>query len=160
MAKPNTQALTRAKLLDQGVAFLTEYGYHGSGLQDILAAVKVPKGSFYHYFASKEAFGAAVIAHYIEPFIAELDLRLAEPSTLYISLAHPPPSWGLALHWYAKPQLGASRLSLAQFSSLKYTSLFKTVISPVHDGTTVPAPLLSKAEGRAGGASARHRVIP
>ncbi|WP_306304531.1 hypothetical protein [Methylogaea oryzae] len=46
MAKTPPRELTRAKLLDQGVAFLTEYGYHGSGLQDILASVQVPKARF------------------------------------------------------------------------------------------------------------------
>ncbi|BBL72527.1 TetR/AcrR family transcriptional regulator [Methylogaea oryzae] len=79
MAKTPPRELTRAKLLDQGVAFLTEYGYHGSGLQDILASVQVPKGSFYYYFASKEEFGAAVIGHYIEPFILLLDGYLQRP---------------------------------------------------------------------------------
>lgn len=79
MSRTQQRQLTQAKLLDQGVAYLMEHGYHGSGLQDILAAVQVPKGSFYHYFASKEAFGAAVIAHYIEPFIRLLDGYLQRP---------------------------------------------------------------------------------
>lgn len=70
---------TRQKLLDHGVAFLTEHGYHGSGLQDILAAAKVPKGSFYHYFPSKEAFGVAIVGHYIEPFILRLEYHLQQP---------------------------------------------------------------------------------
>lgn len=73
MKKSGNRESTKQRLLDQGVAFLTEYGYHGSGLQDILASVNVPKGSFYYYFASKEEFGAAVIGHYIEPFILLLD---------------------------------------------------------------------------------------
>lgn len=53
-------------------------GYHGTGLQEILDAVNVPKGSFYNYFASKEEFGAAVIQHYIEPFIARLSMHLQQ----------------------------------------------------------------------------------
>ena len=69
----------REKLLAQGVALFTEHGYHGAGLQDILNRVGVPKGSFYNYFASKEEFGAAAIAHYIEPFIARLDDWLRRP---------------------------------------------------------------------------------
>lgn len=51
-------------------------GYHGTGLQEILDAVNVPKGSFYNYFGSKEDFGADVIQHYIEPFIAQLTAYL------------------------------------------------------------------------------------
>ena len=66
----------RKKLLDQGVAMITEHGYHGAGLQTILQGVGVPKGSFYHYFDSKEDFSAEVIQHYIAPFIDRLDNQL------------------------------------------------------------------------------------
>lgn len=79
MARTDTKHLTRDKLLDQGVAMLTEQGYHGTGLKDLLAGVRVPKGSFYNYFPSKEDFGAEVIRHYIEPFIRQLDEHLARP---------------------------------------------------------------------------------
>ena len=64
--------MAREKLLDEGVVLLTEHGYHGTGLQDILQRVGVPKGSFYNYFDSKEHYGAATIRHYIEPFIEQL----------------------------------------------------------------------------------------
>lgn len=67
---------TKEKLLDQGVSLLMEQGYHGTGLNDILQGVGVPKGSFYNYFSSKEEFGAEVIRHYIEPFIEQLDRHL------------------------------------------------------------------------------------
>ena len=36
------------------------HGYHGTGLSEVLASVHVPKGSFYNYFESKDAFVAAV----------------------------------------------------------------------------------------------------
>ena len=77
--KSSPKHLAREKLLNQGVAMFTEHGYHGAGLQDILNSVGVPKGSFYNYFASKEEFGAASIAHYIEPFITRLDYWLQRP---------------------------------------------------------------------------------
>ncbi len=77
--KSTSKHLTREKLLDQGVAMFTEHGFHGVGLQDILNGVGVPKGSFYNYFTSKEEFGAASIAHYIEPFIMLLDGWLKRP---------------------------------------------------------------------------------
>lgn len=79
MTKTASKQLTRTKLLDQGVALFMEHGYHGAGLQDILNSVGVPKGSFYNYFGSKEEFGAASIAHYIEPFIDLLDQYLKRP---------------------------------------------------------------------------------
>ncbi len=39
----------------------------------------MPKGSFYHYFASKEAFGEALLADYFEEYLADIDATLAEP---------------------------------------------------------------------------------
>ena len=46
-------------------AFLQQ-GYHGTGIKQVLDEVGVPKGSFYNYFASKEAFGAAAIEYYAD----------------------------------------------------------------------------------------------
>lgn len=56
-----------------------ERGYHGTGLKEILDAVRIPKGSFYNYFVSKEEFGAEAIRHYIEPFIQQLSAHLQNP---------------------------------------------------------------------------------
>lgn len=67
----------REKLLDEGVLLLIEQGYHGTGIQELVQKVGVPKGSFYNYFPSKEAFSAEVVRHYIEPFIRQLDAHLA-----------------------------------------------------------------------------------
>lgn len=40
--------------------------YHAVGIQEVLAEVDVPKGSFYHYFSSKEDFGVAIVEYYGE----------------------------------------------------------------------------------------------
>ncbi|OAI19053.1 TetR/AcrR family transcriptional regulator [Methylomonas koyamae] len=65
------------KILDCGVQLLMEKGYHSSGLNEILGAAKIPKGSFYYYFDSKEQFAVEVIWHYIEPFITRLATELS-----------------------------------------------------------------------------------
>ncbi|GLI92632.1 TetR/AcrR family transcriptional regulator [Methylocystis echinoides] len=70
---------TRKRLLDQGVAMMLAGGYHGTGLAEVLKAAKVPKGSFYHYFASKEEFGAQAVEHYLAPFLRRLGEALAAP---------------------------------------------------------------------------------
>lgn len=69
----------REKILDQGVSLLMTQGYHGTGLKEILHTVQIPKGSFYNYFGSKEAFGVEVIEHYIRPFISQLSSHLNNP---------------------------------------------------------------------------------
>lgn len=44
---------------------MLQKSFHSVGLNEILAAVKVPKGSFYHYFQSKEHFGVELLKHYV-----------------------------------------------------------------------------------------------
>lgn len=51
--------------------------YHAVGIQEILTKVDVPKGSFYHYFESKEAFGVAIIEHYGEQLANSIKEKLA-----------------------------------------------------------------------------------
>ena len=77
MSSSNAIDATKRRLLDHGVALMLQNGYHGAGLSEILNAAKVPKGSFYYYFASKEEFGAQAIDHYIAPFIQRLGERMA-----------------------------------------------------------------------------------
>lgn len=67
------QSETREALIRAGVATLTEKGFSATGLDEILRAVNVPKGSFYHYFSSKEAFGAELIDTYASYFARRLD---------------------------------------------------------------------------------------
>ncbi|WP_062057946.1 TetR/AcrR family transcriptional regulator [Cellvibrio sp. OA-2007] len=55
---------TKDKLIDAAVTLFAVKGFNSTGIAEILAQVKVPKGSFYHYFKSKEDLGLAVIDHY------------------------------------------------------------------------------------------------
>lgn len=64
---------TRAALMRAGVVALTEKGFSATGIDEILRSVGVPKGSFYHYFASKEAFGAELIRDYAGYFGHKLE---------------------------------------------------------------------------------------
>jgi TetR/AcrR family transcriptional repressor of nem operon len=56
---------TRDHLIEVGLDLMRRHGYGATGLQEILAAAVVPKGSFYHHFESKEEFTAAVLDRYI-----------------------------------------------------------------------------------------------
>ncbi|MCX4028709.1 TetR family transcriptional regulator C-terminal domain-containing protein [Endozoicomonas sp. SM1973] len=64
---------TRSALIEAGIEQLSNYGYHGTGIKQILDAVNVPKGSFYNYFPSKEAFVADLLTHYIQSHLDEQD---------------------------------------------------------------------------------------
>ena len=67
---------TKQLLIQSGVEYFTEFGFAASGIDLILKKVSVPKGSFYHYFSSKEAFGLAVIDEYSRYFAKKLDIHL------------------------------------------------------------------------------------
>jgi TetR/AcrR family transcriptional regulator, transcriptional repressor for nem operon len=57
---------TREKLVRCGTELLSEYGFHVTGIDEVLRAAGVAKGSFYHFFPSKQAFADAVIQNYRE----------------------------------------------------------------------------------------------
>ena len=78
MKKINQKQVNREILLDQGVALLMQQGYHGTGLNEILSAVQIPKGSFYSYFGSKENFTAEIIEHYILPYLEQIKTYLKQ----------------------------------------------------------------------------------
>lgn len=68
---------TKPLLLDHGLRLMLERGYHNTGIQDVLAAAGVPKGSFYHHFKNKEDFGLQVVGQYADDGYAEIDRVLS-----------------------------------------------------------------------------------
>ena len=58
---------------------LTEQGFNTTGIEQVLKRVSVPKGSFYHYFDSKDAFGREVLAEYGKFFERRLRRILLNP---------------------------------------------------------------------------------
>ncbi|UVH57246.1 TetR/AcrR family transcriptional regulator [Variovorax paradoxus] len=68
----------RQHILDVAHPLLLQRGFTGVGLAEVLAAAKVPKGSFYHYFGSKEAFGEAVLEAYFTEYLGRTDALLTE----------------------------------------------------------------------------------
>ncbi|HYR58301.1 MAG TPA: TetR/AcrR family transcriptional regulator [Chthoniobacteraceae bacterium] len=58
-------ATTKERILDAAEEIMLRKSFHSVGLNEILSAVKVPKGSFYHYFQSKEQFGVELLKHYV-----------------------------------------------------------------------------------------------
>lgn len=71
---------TRDTLCRAGVAVLTEKGFSATGIDEILKSVGVPKGSFYHFFESKEAYGLELITQYARYFVRKLDHCLLDDS--------------------------------------------------------------------------------
>ncbi|MFJ1301830.1 TetR/AcrR family transcriptional regulator [Pseudomonadota bacterium AL_CKDN230030165-1A_HGKHYDSX7] len=70
---------TRETILAHGQRLMASKGFSAVGLNEILTAASVPKGSFYHYFASKDAFGEAMLDAYFETYLGELDDILSAP---------------------------------------------------------------------------------
>ena len=47
---------SRENIIEGGIQILSVHGYQGTGIQQILKSLDIPKGSFYNYFKSKEDF--------------------------------------------------------------------------------------------------------
>ena len=70
----NTERIdTRQHILDCGHRLVARKGFVGVGLAELLTTAGVPKGSFYHYFASKEGFGSALLEAYFSHYLLRLD---------------------------------------------------------------------------------------
>lgn len=79
MKKP-TQDM-RQHIIDVAKSLMTHKGYTAVGLMEVLKAAGVPKGSFYHYFRSKEEFGQALLEEYFQEYIGRVDVVMAAQGT-------------------------------------------------------------------------------
>ncbi len=74
------QTGTRDHLIATGLKLLHARGFHACGVQDIVAAAEVPKGTFYTHFDSKERFGADVLGRYWEQRASRAQTILSDES--------------------------------------------------------------------------------
>ena len=75
-----TRENTKEKILAHAALIIRQKGFNNTGIQELLRAAGVPKGSFYFYFKSKDDLGLALIDYYGEFFAAlsESSLRNQE----------------------------------------------------------------------------------
>ena len=59
---------------------IVQKGFAAVGLNEILSSAGVPKGSFYHYFSSKDHFGEELLKEYFDSYIERLNLILSSPN--------------------------------------------------------------------------------
>src|SRR3990172_13364030 len=85
MARSTADTATRDRILHAAVDVFARKGYHGAGVEDIVAASGTSKGAFYHYFASKQAIFlmlmddlAGVIEQGVESAISSEEGAMAE----------------------------------------------------------------------------------
>lgn len=71
---------TKSQILAVGRSLTAQRGYAGIGLSELLKAADVPKGSFYHYFPSKEAYGCALLEEFIAQYRSKLSETLNDPT--------------------------------------------------------------------------------
>jgi TetR/AcrR family transcriptional repressor of nem operon len=63
---------TREHILRIGMDLVARQGFNATGIGSVLSHAQVPKGSFYHYFPSKEAFGLAIIDRFASRYEEKL----------------------------------------------------------------------------------------
>lgn len=68
----------RARILAAGTQVMLRKGYNGTGVQEITQGAGVPKGSFYHYFESKEDFAIQALHYYYLPRLERFARALEE----------------------------------------------------------------------------------
>ncbi|GAN87516.1 TetR/AcrR family transcriptional regulator [Komagataeibacter intermedius] len=71
----------RQHILEAARPLIGQRGFSAVGLAQILDVAGIPKGSFYHYFESKEAFGEALLQTYIDDYLIKMDDILGDCNT-------------------------------------------------------------------------------
>lgn len=82
MATANTSETpdVRENIIAVGQRLIGAKGFSAVGLNEILSEAGVPKGSFYYYFGSKDAFGVALLESYFKEYLDDIDRTLlAQP---------------------------------------------------------------------------------
>ena len=72
---------TRQHIIDTGYRIIAGKGFASVGLNEILTAAGVPKGSFYHYFESKEQYGQALLESYFDDYLGRTAENLGADGT-------------------------------------------------------------------------------
>ncbi|MET1076898.1 MAG: TetR family transcriptional regulator C-terminal domain-containing protein [Pseudomonas sp.] len=70
----------RDLILAKGAQLMTRQGYHGTGVLQIVQAAGIPKGSFYHYFSSKEDFALQALEYLYGPRLQRYAQALSSPA--------------------------------------------------------------------------------
>ncbi|TBN39872.1 TetR/AcrR family transcriptional regulator [Paracoccus subflavus] len=161
---------TRDRLIATGLKNLLGHGYEGMGIGPVLAEAGVPKGSFYHYFASKDDFAAEIVGAYEARYeamrqrifgderlspMARLDAYFTE---LQSELGHTLPHGGClygSLAQTASSRSPAFQTALAAAYDAWHASLAEQIdaakargeVDPVVDTQVVVADLINLYEG-------------
>jgi TetR/AcrR family transcriptional repressor of nem operon len=69
----------RQTILDTAQIIVGRKGFSAVGLNEILQAADVPKGSFYHYFTSKDAFGVVLLDSYFDHYVHGMEQLFNQP---------------------------------------------------------------------------------
>lgn len=78
MLRSERRDLSLSRLIRAGTEILCEQSYASMGVEQVLQRAGLSKGSFYHFFPSKEQFGLQVINHYADYFNRKLDRILSQ----------------------------------------------------------------------------------
>lgn len=135
---------TRQHILDTGYRMMAVKGFTSVGLNELLQTAGVPKGSFYHYFKSKEQYGQALLEDYFRTYLAVMDTRFSAPE-----LSGRERLMGYWQHWHDRYSYDCSSQAcdaiecLVVKLSAEVADLSESMRLTLRDGTTRVIDLLS-----------------
>jgi TetR/AcrR family transcriptional repressor of nem operon len=70
----------KIEIIKAGMGIIARQGFNSTGIEAILKRAKVPKGSFYHYFPSKQEYGLSVLDYFAAGIDRIFDTYLTDES--------------------------------------------------------------------------------
>jgi len=121
----------RQHILDTAQIIIGGKGFAAVGLNEVLQAANVPKGSFYHYFGSKEAFGEAMLTGYFAEYMEALEVQLNRPG-----LSHAQRLMGYWENWLeSQATCNPKGKCLAVKLAAEVSDLSESMRAVLHQGT-------------------------
>lgn len=69
----------KKRIVEAAASLIHKRGFHSTGIQEILNAARIPRGSFYFYFKNKQELGIHVIGYFGRELQAMARQQLQEP---------------------------------------------------------------------------------
>ncbi len=112
--RPHDVPPTRQRMLVAGHEEVYLHGFHGASLGAILRRAGVTKGAFFHHFASKNAFGYAIVDEILAQMIAAQWVTPLEASSDPLTTISTEFERGIEVLMAQQPILGCPLNNLAQ----------------------------------------------
>jgi len=130
---------TKDQILNLACDLFAQHGYDAVGVQQIVNDAGVTKPTLYHHFGNKESLLAAVLSHFLKPYLRTLRMTASYEGDIYLTLKqslmsvvefaqHQPSGFALFRFMGQMPSETASAQAIRPYRQ-QYMAIFEALFS-------------------------------